>query len=74
MIKQIDGEEKSIMEKYNWLVNTDPGMFSYIVSVLGEFNVGIKPYINIECSGCGGETLMGISFRPEFFLPKYKFE
>lgn len=74
MIKKVDGRDATTLEKYNWLVNMEPGIFSYILSTVGQYNVGIKPYINIECTGCGGETLMGISFRPEFFLPKYKFD
>ena len=34
---------------------------------------GVKENINAKCGKCGEENPLGISFRQEFFIPKFKF-
>jgi hypothetical protein len=74
MITSINGEEKSLIEKYHYIVDMDPGDFSYIGSYIEKFGMGIQPYMNIKCNDCGGTSPMGISFRSDFFVPSYKFD
>jgi hypothetical protein len=74
MILSINGEEKSLIEKYHFVLDMDPGDFSYITSYLEKFSMGIKPYVNVKCDDCGGTSPVGISFRSDFFVPSYKFE
>lgn len=74
MLENVNNQEMSLMEKYYWITNMDPGDFSYLASYIEECGMGIKPYISVKCSNCGGTGPVGISFRGDFFLPKYKFE
>lgn len=74
MLTNVSRPEMSMMEKYYWVTNMNPGDFSYIASYIEKFGMGIKPYVNVKCSNCGGTGPVGISFRGDFFLPSYKFE
>lgn len=74
MIKTIDGKEKTLMEKYYWLVELNPGDYSYLRTFMEKKGMGIKPYINVTCKECGGTAVVAVSFREEFFIPQFKFE
>jgi ribosomal protein S27E len=74
MITSINGEEKSLIEKYHYIIDMNPGDFSYIGSYIEKFGMGIQPYMNVKCNDCGGTAQLGISFRSDFFVPTYKFE
>lgn len=74
MVQTIDGQEKSISEKYMFIIDMSPSDFSYINAYIEKFGMGIQPYMNIDCVGCGGRSQQGITFQPDFFVPTYKFE
>ncbi len=74
MVKTINGVEKTLLQKYHWMIEADPNDFAYLKSYIEKNGMGIKPYINVKCEHCGGTTPVGISFRADFFIPDYKFE
>jgi len=71
MIDSINEKELDIINKYNYLVDIDPQIFSYLVTELEKFDCGIKSYLEVKCDKCGGVGPVGITFREDFFLPKY---
>jgi len=75
MIQSINGEENnSLLSKYNYVLGMEPTDFAYISSYIEKYGMGIKPYVNVKCTNCGGISPTGISFRGDFFLPSYQFE
>jgi len=73
-IKTIDGEEKNLLEKYNWITEVSPTNYSQMVTEMEKFECGIKPVLNVTCKKCGGTAPVAVTFRDEFFLPRYKAE
>lgn len=74
MINRINGKEVDILEKYNYLLDLSPADYSYLTTKIGKFDCGIKPLLEVKCKKCGGIGPVGISFREDFFLPKYSIE
>ena len=72
MIKTVNGYEMDPLNKYNYVLDMDPTNFSLLTTKLMDANVGIKPYMNVKCNKCGGESQLGLTFHPDFFLPKYE--
>lgn len=71
MITEINGNTAlTLAEKYNYVLDISPGDLSYLTTYLEEYGIGIEPTMNIECRECGGVVPMGVTFRPDFFLPK----
>lgn len=74
IIREINGKQVGIIEAYDFITNADPEDYSYIVSYINHFDFGVDPETPVKCAKCGGETTVSVSFRPDFFVPKYKFE
>ena len=74
MIDTVNSEKLSDVDRYRYLLTLSPEDFSIITTKLNELNVGIKSYMNVKCDKCGGESQVGITFHPDFFLPKFKSE
>jgi hypothetical protein len=75
MITSINGQKKTLMEKYLWLTeDLSPEDYSYIISYIEKYGMGVKPYINVTCKLCGGTSPVGMTFRPDFILPTYKID
>lgn len=74
MIVSVNGEKKSLLNAYHYLITIDPKDFSYINTWFKKNGMGLKPWMNVECQKCGGTSPMGISFRPDFFIPEYNVE
>ena len=73
-IDTIDGENvPSLLNKYNFLSDIDPTDFAYLVSYLNSFEIGVDKVMTVKCGKCGGESPTGITFRPKFFIPTFKF-
>ena len=72
MIKTINGNPLDDVKRYTYLLNMSPEDFSKITTTLNIDNVGVKSYMNVECEKCGGESHVGITFLPDFFLPKLR--
>ena len=72
MIKTIDGKHLDPLNKYHYILGLDPQDYSILTTYIENNIVGVKPYMNVTCDKCGGESQIGISFRPDFFLPKHR--
>ena len=71
-IVSIDGEELHLLKKYRYLVDSNKFSaddLSDLTSGLNRIAIGVDPYIEIECSKCGGRSVSLIPFRPDYFLP-----
>lgn len=75
LIKKINGEDKTMMEKYAYLAQMNPNDYVYFLSYIEKWSFGIKWVINVPCSLCGGTTLMGATFLGDgsFWLPRVDF-
>lgn len=71
-ISEINGQEKGLLEKYNFVLNMSPEDFSYIISYIDKFGMGVKPELNVTCSICGGAAQVVAGFSGSFMLPTYK--
>jgi len=71
MIDTINGKALSPLDKYNYVLNLDPQDFSCLLTHVENNTASVKPYMNVSCNLCGGETQLGLSFRPDFFLPRH---
>lgn len=74
MVKTINGEKKSLLEKYHWLIELDPGDYAYLKGYMEKYGMGIKPYVNVNCNECGGSAIVPIGFQEDFLIPTYMFE
>ena len=74
MVKTVNGKEVSLMQKYYWIINMNPGDYAYLKTYMEKNGMGIKPYVNVSCQECGGTAPVAVSFREDFFIPEYKFE
>lgn len=72
-LKTVNGEEMSLMAKYNYVENMHPEDFAFLISYVDSILFGVKQNVKAVCSDCKEVTPVGVSFRPEFFIPKYKF-
>jgi len=72
MINTINGKSTDdMLERYNYVLNVlSPGDFSTLSTYVEEYGIGIDPVMNVTCLECGGNAPMGVTFRPDFFLPK----
>jgi len=69
MIDTINGKKENPIHLYNYLLNMDPGDFAAMTTILSNNNIGIDSNINVTCTECGGESIVGLMFHPDFFLP-----
>lgn len=74
MIKSINGKEKTLLEKYHWIIELEPGNFSYLKTFIEKKGMGIKPFVMVECKECGGTATIAVSFQENFIIPEFKFE
>lgn len=74
-ISNINGNDTdSLLDAYTFVVSLDPADFAYIVSYLNHIECGIKNEMVVTCKKCGGQSPTGVTFRPSFFVPVYKFD
>lgn len=73
MVKSIDGIPcTSLLRNYDFVDGElTPMDFARIMTILGDYKFGHNGYIDYTCKKCGGQTPIGVSFRPDFFIPKY---
>jgi len=74
MVKTINGIQKTLLEKYYWMIELEPGDFAYLKNYIEKKGMGIKPFVMVECQKCGGTGPVGVTFQEYFFVPEYKFE
>lgn len=70
LITEINGSPKTMLEKYNFLVNLNPIDHAYLESYIRKYELGINPIMNVRCEKCGGISPVAISFRRAFFVPR----
>jgi hypothetical protein len=76
VISEINGSKVGIIEAYDFVASgtTDPRDYAFIISYMNHFDFGVDPETPVKCAKCGGMTEVSVSFRPDFFVPKYSFE
>lgn len=72
MINTVNGSKvEDVLEKYNYVLNTlTPEDFSLLSTYVDDNGIGVEQVMNVTCKECGGVAPLGVTFRPEFFLPK----
>lgn len=70
MINTINGEHLDPISRYRYLLDVSSEDYATMTTYLSKYKVGIDPIMMVKCENCGGESPMGITFQPEFFLPK----
>lgn len=72
LIKAINGESKTMLEKYNYLTTMNPNDYCFFLSYVERWSFGIKWVIQATCSLCGGSTAIGATFfaDSDFWLPR----
>ena len=77
MIKAIDGKKINIRQACEFINSLEdfPEDYAYLVSYVTEVDFGIVREIKAVCNykDCREVNKVPVSFRPEFFIPKYKF-
>jgi hypothetical protein len=71
VISSINGSPVDIKTAYAYLINIQPSDFIKIINYKDNFDINIKPSFTVNCKKCGGEVETPLTFRPDFFLPKY---
>ncbi len=71
VITEINGEELPLKKKYNYLINLSPADYTVIESYVESIDIGIVPVVQVKCGDCGGIGPAALTFRGDFFLPKY---
>lgn len=74
MITEVDGDELSLIEKYNFVERLDSQDYVMLTNYIDKYGMGIKPYMNVTCDKCGGKSLMAVTFHRSFMLPTYNFK
>lgn len=70
LITTINGEKKSMLQKYEYLVAMSPLDYTYLESYIRNYELGINPVMNVKCAKCGGISPVAVSFRRSFFIPR----
>lgn len=71
MITNINGNNMSLMEKYKYVLEFTPRDLSQITTYVSNYKIGIQDDILVNCKLCGEDAPIGVTFRSDFFLPKY---
>jgi hypothetical protein len=72
-IFDINGEPQPLMERYRYIKNLKPTEYSYLIGYMRQFDMGVSEILNVKCNSCGGISPTELSFRPDFFIPTYRF-
>jgi hypothetical protein len=71
MVKEINGEEKGLIEKYMFLTEElTPSDYVYLQSFIQSKTAGLEPMVDVKCNECGGSTETVLPFQPNFFFPE----
>lgn len=72
-VVSINDEVLSLSKRYDHVINMNPTDYAYLISYLDSISFGVKENVNAVCNNCKEVTPLGVSFRPEFFIPKFNF-
>ena len=70
LIKTINGETSTMLDKYNYITELSPSDYAYLISYINKWSFGINPFVNVTCEHCGGASVMGVSFQGDFWVPE----
>lgn len=70
-IWKVDGNEIGLEEAYDFCVNLPAPDFVKLNGVCAETEISINPVVNVVCKHCSKAVPIGVSFRPDFFVPEY---
>jgi hypothetical protein len=74
LITHIDDKEiTGLKQKYNYLLDIHPSDYAYLESYILHYEMGVNPFMDVKCNKCGGSSPMAVTFRADFFVPKYRF-
>lgn len=68
-----DEEITDLKQKYNYLLEIHPSDYAFLESYVLHYEMGVNPYMDVKCNSCGGSSPMAVTFRSDFFVPKYRF-
>lgn len=72
MLDSLNGRKcEDMLERYKYVEMLSPEDFAFILTYIDKWAMGVDPTMNVECMRCGGNVPMGITFRSDFFIPKY---
>ena len=72
-IASINDETLSLAKRYDYVINMNTGDYAYLVSYLDSISFGVKENVNAVCNNCKETTPLGVTFQPQFFIPKFNF-
>jgi len=73
LVNTINGEQKSMSKICQFISDLDPEDLAYLTSYVQDIDFGVSPLVKATCVHCEGVTEVPVSFRADFFVPKYKF-
>jgi hypothetical protein len=71
-IETINHEQLTDLKKYNYVLGLDPENYAFYQTEVQKYESGIEQYFNVTCGECEEVSPMGVTFRTDFFVPKYK--
>lgn len=72
-IASVNGEVKPLSVKFAWLkTQLNPMLLSQIQTVIDDNSFGLKSVLQVKCNKCKEDSLAGVTFRGDFFVPKYR--
>lgn len=71
-IVSINEKVMTLEQKYKYITNLTPADYAILETESANTEIGISTVINVKCDKCKETSPAGLSFRSEFFIPKYK--
>lgn len=71
-ISTINEKVLTLKQKYDYIINMDAQDYAMLETIQSEREIGISTAISVKCDKCKEVSPAGLSFRSEFFVPKYK--
>lgn len=73
-IRSINEEKKSLGYIYEYINNMHAEDYAYLESYISDNTIGFIPAIDVECTNkeCREVNKVPVTFRYDFFIPKYK--
>lgn len=72
LITEINDKPMSLMQKYDYLSELSPGDYVKIETYILDNEIGLDPIMNVTCKNCGGSSPVAVSFRSDFFIPRFE--
>ena len=73
LVNTVNSEQKTLSKLCEIIDKLEPEDSAYLKSYVEEIDFGVSPLVKAECNHCQEVTEVPVSFRADFFVPKYKF-